>query len=90
MMGDQRLLRLGAQTAEVDALYAHVLEATYPRAERRRLAALAEAAAGLAETARTAARGGRSSASRTRLERRIIHARRTTQRIITRSTRGPR
>ncbi|MGP4030366.1 hypothetical protein [Actinomadura sp. 3N407] len=50
-MSDQRSLRLGAQMAEVEALYARVLEAAGPCSEERRLAALAEAAGGLAEIA---------------------------------------
>ncbi|WP_230420966.1 hypothetical protein [Actinomadura soli] len=98
-MSDQRLLRLGAQTAEVEALYARVLEASDPRSEQERLTALADAAGRLEEAARRAARregtparrmAARPPGGRTRLERRIVRARRTTEWIITRTTANPR
>lgn len=91
-MSDQRLLRLGAHMAEVEALYGRVLESADPCSEERRLAALAEAAGRLAETAGRPGRPAavRPPAGRTRLERRIIRARRTTEWIIARAGGNPR
>ncbi|GLW67641.1 hypothetical protein Arub01_58840 [Actinomadura rubrobrunea] len=54
-MGDQPLLRLGAQMAEVEALYARVLDAPDQRTERDALLELAGAGARLADLARGAA-----------------------------------
>ncbi|MFC4056304.1 hypothetical protein ACFOY4_42030 [Actinomadura syzygii] len=98
-MDENRLLRLGVQMAELEALYARVLEAADPHSEQHRLAALAEAATRFSETARTAAHheqmpsrhpAARRPVRRTRLERRISHTRRTTEWIITRATQSPR
>ncbi|TDB96174.1 hypothetical protein [Actinomadura sp. 7K534] len=98
-MSSQRLLRLGARTAEVEALYVRVLEAPDRRSEERRLAELAEAAARLAATARAAAGPRRAPhrrtanprpAGRSRLERRMIRVRRTTDWIIERAAGDPR
>jgi hypothetical protein len=57
MTGDRALLRLGAQMAEVEALYACVLETPDVQAERRALLELAGAGTRLAELARDAAEG---------------------------------
>ena len=57
MTGDRALLRLGAQMAEVEALYACVLDTPDVQAECRALAELAGAGIRLAELARDAADG---------------------------------
>jgi hypothetical protein len=50
-VSDEALLRLGARVAEVEALYACLLDAPGPAAERRALLELAGAGARLAELA---------------------------------------
>ncbi|MFB4319241.1 hypothetical protein [Actinomadura sp. 21ATH] len=93
--GDRALLRLGAQMAEVEALYARVLETPDARAERRALAELAGAGERLADLARDVAgrvprprrAPERRRVRRTRLERRIAGAATTTEWIIARSER---
>ncbi|WP_395108486.1 hypothetical protein [Actinomadura sp. SCN-SB] len=57
MTGDRALLRLGAQMAEVEALYARVLETPDAQAEGRALRELAGAGMRLAELANAAAEG---------------------------------
>ncbi|WP_344945612.1 hypothetical protein [Actinomadura miaoliensis] len=54
-MGDQPLLRLGAQMAEVEALYACVLNASDQHTEQHALRELAGAGARLADLAHAAA-----------------------------------
>jgi hypothetical protein len=93
--GDRALLRLGAQMAEVEALYARVLETPDARAERHaldelagageRLAGLARDVAGTVPRPRRAPRARR--VHRTKLERRIAGAAGTTERIIARAGR---
>ena len=80
--GDLALLRLGAQMAEVEALYARVLEMPDARAERRALRELAGAGTRLAELAgslaggRTPAGSGRRRAGRRPWTRRTVASRR--------------
>ncbi|TYB48007.1 hypothetical protein [Actinomadura chibensis] len=99
-MSDQGLLRLGARMAEVEGAYVRVLRAPGPREEERGLAELAEAAALLAAAARSVAgarprvgehrhRAATAAPERTRLRRRIVRVRRTTEWIIARAG-GPR
>ncbi|MFD0688559.1 hypothetical protein [Actinomadura fibrosa] len=96
-MGDQMIV-LGARIAEIEALFACVVEAADPRAERRLLAELAEAGARLAAEAGAAGarpgaavpqpRGGRGG-GRPRLQRRIASTQRTADWIIARTGRRP-
>src|SRR3954454_10176395 len=92
MTTDKTVLRLGAQVAEVEALYVAFLEADNAQAERRMLAQLASAGARLAELADTVA-GVRAQARRRvperpvadRVQRRIARAQRCTDWIISHS-----
>jgi hypothetical protein len=94
---EQPLLRLGAQMAEVEALYACLLDAPDSRMERRALLELAGAGSRLADLAHAAA-GGREKATarhhtglpratsrKTKLQRRISGALRTADWIVTRA-----
>jgi hypothetical protein len=85
-VGDEALLRLGAQVAEVEALYAYVLDALDPAAERRVLLELAAAGARLAELACGSA--GRQATVRRPASRQRAAARSRTQRRIAWAQRG--
>lgn len=98
--GGHRLLWLGAQMAEIEALYGCALQARDPEIERRMLIELAGAGARLAELARASAGPGdaipvriplrlkpaapRRSVQRRSVRRRIARTQRTTEWIITR------
>ncbi|GAA2125183.1 hypothetical protein [Actinomadura napierensis] len=93
--GERTAVVLGARLAEVEALFAAALTAPTEPEERATFAELGRAAARLAASAASAAgcraeviRPSRPAARKMRLQRRMLHAQRTTDQIIARCRPG--